>query len=143
MLSDKTEKGGPKIVEVGYKIKCISNVVSELSVFEIDIQVQLYWNDPETIGLPNKSLINFDDSSSKKYFNPQIVVSNQSELREVSRSNRLEDSKTGRMKCSVEYRGIVFITGMNLAAFPFDYQNFNVIMFQQYFSSCELIFFTC
>lgn len=45
----------PTIVEVGYKVNCISNVSVVSSTYEIDINVNLYWKDPRAIGMEEKS----------------------------------------------------------------------------------------
>jgi len=126
----------PTIVEVGYKVNCVSNVSAVDSTYDIDINVHLHWFEPKAIGMQNRSVL---DLQKLKFFDPEIVVSNQHVLTELMHSSRLVDSTTGEIKTSLQYRGSVFITNMNLTLFPFDYQNLNFILRPRRLDSEKLV----
>ena len=126
----------PTIVEVGYKINCVSNVSALDSTYDIDINVHLYWRDPKAIGIPNKSVL---DLQQMKLFDPELVISNQHILTEIAHKSKVVDSSTGEIKCSLQYRGSAFIMGLDLALFPFDYQNLNFVLRPRRLASDKLI----
>lgn len=123
---EKHRKQPPKIVQLSYKINCISDVSAVMCTFEIDLKVFAYWCDPLLVGRKKGELLDYD--AEKELFEPDIIVTNERELTLVEKDNntKIIDSKTGEVKRSIHYRGTVFMGSMDLKLFPFDCQNLQV-----------------
>ena len=101
----------PRKVYVAYKVNCISDISAIMSTFSIDIKLFYYWEDPKFIDCKKNSDV---DLSEKGCFNPDIVITNGHDLKEESRTVKVNKPKTGEIKCSVHYVGTVFMTSMDL-----------------------------
>lgn len=111
----------PKVIQVSYKINLISEINAILSTFLIDVKIFFIWTDEACKGL--ETLKDSEYFGNKKYFDPQIIVTNGHTLEEKSKTVKLQDSKTGEVKVTIHYVGLVYMTSMNLRLFPFDCQN--------------------
>lgn len=117
-------KKEPVKVYVSYKVNCVSDISAILSTFEVDIKIFYYWVDAKLIGKKKNSDVDF--SEDKTLFNPDVVITNEHNLEERSRTVKVNNPKTGEVKCSLQYNGTVFMTSMDLKFFPFDCQNLQV-----------------
>ena len=128
--SSKKEKepSEPKILELSYKVNCISDVDPVSCTFSIDIKVFMYWDDPKLIGRAKGDV---DYTVEKGLFEPDIIVTNDHDLSEVEKdqNTKVVDSKKGSVKRTMHYKGTVFLGSMDLALFPFDCQNLQVRYF--------------
>lgn len=109
MLSTKTmEDKGPRFVDVSYKINCISHIDSVTSTYYVDVKLFFHWIDPKFIGRKKNESV---DIKTEGAWNPDIVVSNEHQLTSVDnhRDIKVNNSATGELKSSVQYRGTLFI----------------------------------
>jgi hypothetical protein len=113
---------GPKKIYVSYKVNLISEINAILSTFLIDAKVFFTWTDEAVIG--QTKLKDDEYFGNKKYFDPQIIVTNGHDLKDPpARSVKITNPETGEVKVTVHYVGSVYMTSMNLHLFPFDCQN--------------------
>lgn len=98
----------PRKVEVSYKINCISHIDSVTSTFYVDLKLFYHWTDPNFIGRKKNEQVDIKKEGS---WNPDIIISNEHQLTsiEAHREVRVNNSKTGEIKSSVQYRGTLFI----------------------------------
>jgi hypothetical protein len=101
-------KDGPRAVDVSYKINCISHIDSVTSTYYIDVKLFHHWIDPKFIGRKKNESI---DIKAEGAWNPDIVVTNEHELTslETHREVKVNNSTTGEIKSSIQYRGTLFI----------------------------------
>jgi hypothetical protein len=111
----------PKKIYVSYKINLISEINAILSTFLIDVKIFFTWTDEALIGV--KKINDEEYFGNKKYFDPQIFVTNGHDLNEKSKTIKITNEETGEVKLTVHYVGSVYMTSMNLRLFPFDCQN--------------------
>jgi hypothetical protein len=128
--------GEPMVVQVGYKVNGVGEINMSQCIFEIDIKVFLFWTDPKAIGMKEKQIINLEQHH---LFNPEIVVSNDHHLTVVSTEPRVTNAKTGEVKCTIHYRGTVFIRDMELNLFPFDCQNLQICLKSKTFGVDQML----
>jgi len=114
-LKDKCK---PIVCEVTYKINRIADIDSISSDYYIDLKVFYQWEDQKAIGF--KGVINSLEESG--FADPEIEVVNARALEVESSSVKVVDTKTGKIKQSLHYRGTCFIPYMSLREFPFDIQ---------------------
>lgn len=112
-----------KQVFMSYKINCVSDISEILCTFEVDLKVFFRWNDDALIGRKKGSSVNMDE---KGLYDPDIVITNEHNISEVSSVSKITDSATGAVKCSKHYKGTAFVTSMDLRLFPFDCQNLQI-----------------
>jgi hypothetical protein len=127
----RKEKKKPKIVSISVKIYSISDINCIEVTFQVSIKLFLRWEDPKLIGHKVgrvKPGIEPGEYEIPGLFNPDIQIANEFELHETSRDLRVIDSKTGKVKLSVSYRGKLFMMEMGLKYFPFDAQNLQIIL---------------
>lgn len=102
------EDDGPKVVEVSYKINCLSHIDSVTSTYYCDVKLFYHWKDPNFIGRKKNELVDIKTEGS---WNPDIIVTNEHELSiiEDHREIKVNDPQTGEIKSSIQYRGTLFI----------------------------------
>mmetsp|Transcript_23398 Transcript_23398/g.22536 ORF Transcript_23398/g.22536 Transcript_23398/m.22536 type:complete len:803 (+) Transcript_23398:414-2822(+) len=124
-IKDKKEKksGERKQVFMSYKINCVSDISEILCTFEVDLKVFFRWNDDALIGRKKGSSVDIEE---KGLYDPDIVITNEHNISEVSSVSKITDSATGAVKCSKHYKGTAFVTSMDLKLFPFDCQNLQI-----------------
>eukprot|EP01032_Pedospumella_encystans_P024128 gene24128-27298_t len=124
--AEKAEKG-PRFVDVSYKINCISHIDSVTSTYYIDVKLFFHWIDPKFIGRKKNESV---DIKTEGAWNPDIVVTNEHQLTSVDqhRDIKVNNSATGELKSSNQYRGTLFINNMDLATFPVDCQNLQICL---------------
>jgi len=107
---EKSEKGekGPRFVDVSYKINCISHIDSVTSTYYVDVKLFFHWIDPKFIGRKKNESV---DIKTEGAWNPDIVVTNEHQLTSVDqhRDIKVNNSATGELKSSNQYRGTLFI----------------------------------
>ena len=115
-----------KILELSYKINCVSDIDPVSCTFAIDIKCFMYWDDAKLIGRKNGSFINYD--TEKGLFEPDIIVTNDHDLIEVvkDQNTKIVDPEKGSVKRTMHYKGTVFLGSMDLKLFPFDCQNLQI-----------------
>lgn len=121
----KTEKV-PKVVDLAYKINCVSDVSAVSCTFEIDIKIFLFWADEKLIGRKKGSPVDYE--AEKDLFEPNIIVTNEHQLTIVEKdcNTKIDDPKTGGVKRTEHLKGTVFLGSMELKMFPFDCQNLQI-----------------
>lgn len=95
-----------KKVYIGYKICCVNEIDSINCTFGIDIKLSYQWNDEKLIGRPAGTI---KPEKDEKLFDPELVITNEYELNEISRVLKLTDSATGTVKCSIHLKGRLFM----------------------------------
>ena len=121
---EKKEKRPRREVFVSYKINCVSEIDAINSTFLVDIKIFYTWVDALLIG--KKEVTEEDYLSNKKLFDPQLIITNGHDLRDVSKTMKITDSSIGEVKWTVHTVGTVYMTSMDLRLFPFDCQNLQV-----------------
>ena len=99
--SEELKKTARK-VGVSYKICSLHDVDSVACTFEVDVKLVYQWQDPAMIGMKKGSI---DISSIKGAFDPELEISNEYELTELSNATKLTDPKAGTIKRSIRYKG--------------------------------------
>eukprot|EP01034_Spumella_vulgaris_P022719 gene22719-28875_t len=97
----------------------------------MSIKLFLRWEDPKLIGHKVGKVKPGAEPGEYEIpglFNPDIQIANEFEVAETARDLRVLDSKTGKVKLSVAYRGKLFMMEMGLKYFPFDAQNLQIIL---------------
>lgn len=129
--SSKSNQGtkAPKVVELAYKINCVSDVSAVSCTFEVDIKIFLYWTDDKLIGRKKGSFIDYE--AEKDLFEPNIIVTNEHQLTVVEKdcNTKIDNDKTGGVKRTAHFKGTVFLGSMDLKMFPFDCQNLQVSLY--------------
>ena len=118
-----SKKGIAKVIEISYIVNSVSNIDAKSNSYEVDMEVEFYWNEPKAIGRDEGEVL---DLKKNDMFDPQIYVTNQAELEKHHYVTQVLDSSTGDVICRVRYRGKCYITNMDLSYFPFDCQNLQV-----------------
>jgi hypothetical protein len=99
----------PRIVDVSYKINCVSHIEEVTSTYYIDMKLFYHWTDKNFIGKPKGEVVDLKEGS----WNPEITVTNEHKLERVLDRDQNEvkvtNSKTGEIKYSVHFRGTLFI----------------------------------
>lgn len=116
----------PKVVELAYKINCVSDVSAVSCTFEVDIKIFLFWTDEKLIGRKKESFVDYE--TEKDLFEPNIIVTNEHQLTVVEKdcNTKINDSETGGVKRTQHFKGTVFLGSMELKMFPFDCQNLQI-----------------
>ena len=117
----------PMIVTVAYKINCISDVGAVMWTFYADMKVFYGWIDKNLVGREKGATINYDEEEG--LFEPDIQITNEHDLKEISNITKIVNSKTGEVKRTVQFKGTLFLLSMDLRSFPFDCQNLQVHWF--------------
>jgi chromatin remodeling complex protein RSC6 len=120
----KKEKVPFREVGIAYKVNCVSDISEVSCTFVIDMKAFFSWKDEKLIGRKNGANINYEEE--KGLFDPDIVVSNEHDLKLESSVTKLTDPDTGEVKRTNSYKGTVFLLSMNLKSFPFDCQNLQI-----------------
>ena len=118
----------PIEVFVCYKINCISDIDVLKSTFLIDIKIFLTWTDEALIGFKG-DLSTETYKTNKDLFDPQIIVTNGHDLKEIERNLKIIDKSSGEVKLTLHCIGTLYMTSMELHRFPFDCQNLQVFLF--------------
>lgn len=63
-----------RVVSVGYKINCISNIHSINCTYELDAKIFYFWDDPKVVGREKGSSLKLDEEPD--LFNPDIQITN-------------------------------------------------------------------
>lgn len=110
----------PKIVEVSYKINCLSHIDAVTSTYYVDVKLFYHWTDPNFIGRKKNELVDIKTEGS---WNPDIIVTNEHELNVVEdhREIKVNNPKTGEIKSSIQYRGTLFISVSTLMRIIYSY----------------------
>lgn len=126
----------PLEVEIGYKVNCVSDIQVISSTFTVDIKLFYRWKDPRAIGIAKGTYV---DVHEKGLFEPEIVVCNAHALELTSETTKISDSTTGELKRTLDYKGSLFITKMDLKLFPFDCQNLELVLKPRVKPSSEVV----
>lgn len=93
-----------KKIYVGYKITSVSEVDSLNCTFHIDMKLYYEWDDATLIGEKVGHI-----TLGKKNFDPEMVITNECELKEHHKHIELTDSAKGTVKMCVHLRGSCFM----------------------------------
>lgn len=123
---DKKEKKPKeqKKVFVAYKINCLSDISAVMCTFYTDMKVFYCWTDEKLIGRKKGETIDYE--AEKGLFDPDIQITNEHDLQEISNVTKIVDSATGEVKRTIQFKGTVFLLSMDLRSFPMDCQNLQV-----------------
>jgi hypothetical protein len=99
----------PQVVDVSYKINCISHIDVVTSTYYIDVKLFLHWKDKNFIGRKQNERVDIKTEGS---WNPEIIITNEHELKSVADHHEVKvtDPATGEIKYSTQYRGTLFVT---------------------------------
>lgn len=98
----------PKIVDVSYKINCVSHISAVTSTYYVDVKLFLHWTDKNFIGRKKNDTVDIRTEGS---WNPDIIITNEHQLVSVieHKEVKVTNSNTGEIKSSVQFRGTLFI----------------------------------
>lgn len=133
---DKKDDKPAKVVKIAYKINCISDINSVSCTFEISMKIFYIWEDKKLIGRKKGSSVEYEEDDG--LFNPEIGITNDHNLEEISKVTKITDSDKGEIKQTITYKGTVFLLNLNLRSFPYDCQNLQ-ICFKPYKMDCKKV----